>query len=240
MSKLKSPKVKLPEDDHTDEQTWGRGATAARAKTIMKLPTYAFIGESVLISAKFYQEFAAWKEKVDIGLNRSKSSGNERSDTDNDLNDDGDNGHDALSAIDPSDAMETVKLMNEVEGGMPATDGCTDSGNGFESEEFTPPTQRTKLQDSSSSPYPPSDVALSKKVGDASNSSKTEEQPEEKVAAIPIRAVNIINVPKPQRRGNSRVTTKQLRQTKLNRNQYRLAVHKYPTGLTVSLNQLLV
>ncbi|ETI44531.1 hypothetical protein F443_10772, partial [Phytophthora nicotianae P1569] len=52
----------------------------------------------------------------------------------------------------------------------------------------------------------------------------------------PSRAVDIINLPQPKRRGNSRVTTKQLRQTTLTSGQPRLAVHKYPSGLTVTLD----
>ncbi|EEY67307.1 uncharacterized protein PITG_04305 [Phytophthora infestans T30-4] len=51
------------------------------------------------------------------------------------------------------------------------------------------------------------------------------------------RQVDIINVPKPKRRGRPRTTSKQLTQTKL---PVRLAVHKYPSGLTVSLDRLLV
>ncbi|KAF1777514.1 Ulp1 protease family, C-terminal catalytic domain [Phytophthora cactorum] len=54
--------------------------------------------------------------------------------------------------------------------------------------------------------------------------------------AAPVRQVEIIIVPKSKRHGRPRTTTKQLRQTKLTA---RLAVHTYPSGLTVSLDQLL-
>ncbi|KAF1772510.1 hypothetical protein GQ600_13895 [Phytophthora cactorum] len=44
---------------------------------------------------------------------------------------------------------------------------------------------------------------------------------------------SMISVPKPKSRGRSRSTPKQLRQTKLTKESDRLAVHKYPSGLTM-------
>lgn len=48
-----------------------------------------------------------------------------------------------------------------------------------------------------------------------------------------LRQVDIINVPKPKGRGRPRTTLKQLRQTKL---PDRIALHSYPSNLTVSLD----
>ncbi|KAF1789247.1 Ulp1 protease family, C-terminal catalytic domain [Phytophthora cactorum] len=55
-----------------------------------------------------------------------------------------------------------------------------------------------------------------------------------------VRQVDVISVPMPKSRGRSRSTTKQLRQTKLTLGPQRLAVHKYPSGLTVSLHELVI
>ncbi|KAG1713390.1 hypothetical protein DVH05_001177 [Phytophthora capsici] len=51
------------------------------------------------------------------------------------------------------------------------------------------------------------------------------------------RQVDVINVPKPKRRSLSRTTSTQLRQTKISPGVSRLAVHKYPSGLTVKLHE---
>ncbi|ETO73167.1 hypothetical protein F444_10858 [Phytophthora nicotianae P1976] len=226
MSKLRSSKVKLPEQDKVAERSGNSGAPRADAKTpkevayvrlyrkeranqvvLSSSEKYSYAKAmlepllehlSCLSSAAFYQELSAWKDAVQIGLNHAESDCG-RSDHNTD---DGD--QDGLSSLDPLDAMDTVKLMEELEDYMPVTDGCTDSGGTSELDEKISTSEPGEAI--SHTPKPPS------------------------------RAVDIINLPQPKRRGNSRVTTKQLRQTTLTSGQPRLAVHKYPSGLTVTLD----
>ncbi|ETP37581.1 hypothetical protein F442_14608 [Phytophthora nicotianae P10297] len=54
---------------------------------------------------------------------------------------------------------------------------------------------------------------------------------------VPARQVDIINVPKPKTKGKTRSNPKQLRQTKI---ATRLAVHKYPSDLTVQLYEFVI
>ncbi|EGZ27605.1 hypothetical protein PHYSODRAFT_473580 [Phytophthora sojae] len=55
-----------------------------------------------------------------------------------------------------------------------------------------------------------------------------------------VRQVDVVRVPKPPSQGKSRSTPKQLRQTTISLKADRLAVHKYPTELAVSLDQFLI
>ncbi|KAE8899216.1 hypothetical protein PF010_g19593 [Phytophthora fragariae] len=196
---------------------------------------------SCLSSADFYQELAAWRDTVEVGLNRSNADEQKRDETENDVDIDDESEEGGFSSLDPSDAMETVKRMDELENFVPAMDGHTDDDNESESEENVAPTQISALQEDirrSSPPTPNAD--LDKKGSDAGACNKEEKKSEEQTPATPTRAVDIINIPKPKRRGNSRVTTKQLRQTTLTSGQQRLAVHKYPSGLSVTLDQLVI
>ncbi|KAE9063599.1 hypothetical protein PF006_g30902, partial [Phytophthora fragariae] len=196
---------------------------------------------SCLSSADFYQELAGWRDTVEVGLNRSNADEQKRGETENDVDSDDESEEGGFSSLGPSDAMETVKLMDELENYVPAMDSQTDDDNESESEENVPPTQISALQeDIRPSPPPPSNADLDKNDSDAGACNKEEKKSEEQTPATPIRAVDIINIPKPKRRGNSRVTTKQLRQTTLTSGQQRLAVHKYPSGLSVTLDQLVI
>ncbi|KUF82031.1 hypothetical protein AM587_10001081 [Phytophthora nicotianae] len=195
---------------------------------------------SCLSSADFYQELAAWKDTVEIGLSRSKPTDTTDNNGGNDGNDERD--MDSFSSIDPSDVMETVRLMDELEDGIPTMEGCTDSGNASGSEDDILPTQKhgeTKLHDETSAFAPSSSKAESSQnaegVGKCS-SNELATKPGKLISTS--RQVDIVNMPKPKR-GNVRVTKKQLRQTKLATGPARIAVHKYPSGLTVNLEQLL-
>ncbi|EGZ21225.1 hypothetical protein PHYSODRAFT_494041 [Phytophthora sojae] len=55
-----------------------------------------------------------------------------------------------------------------------------------------------------------------------------------------VRQVDVVRVPKPPSQGKSRSTPKQLRQTTISLKADRLAVHKYPTELAVTLDQFLI
>ncbi|KAE8900866.1 hypothetical protein PF005_g8626 [Phytophthora fragariae] len=190
---------------------------------------------SCLSSADFYQELAAWRDTVEVGLNRSNADEQKRDETENDVDSDDESEEGGFSSLGPSDAMETVKLMDELENCVPAMDGCTDGDNESEPEEKVPPTQISALQEDIRRTSPPTPKAdLDKKGSDAGACNKEEKKSEEQTPATPIHAVDIINIPKPKRRGNSRVTTKQLRQTTLTSGQQRLAAHKYPSGLSVT------
>ncbi|KAG2796156.1 hypothetical protein PC129_g22255 [Phytophthora cactorum] len=95
---------------------------------------------SCLSSADFYQELAAWEGTVEIGLNDSKADATTMA------NGGGDDRCDerelgSFSASDLSGVMETVRLMDGLEGCMPTTDGCTDTGNASESNDEIPPRQ---------------------------------------------------------------------------------------------------
>ncbi|KAE8958593.1 hypothetical protein PR002_g30819 [Phytophthora rubi] len=171
---------------------------------------------SCLSSADFYQELAAWRDTVEVGLNRSNADEQKRDETENDVDSDHESEEGGFSSLGPSDAMETVKLMDELENCVPAMNGCTDGDNESEPEEKVPPTQISALQEDIRRTSPPTPNAdLDKKGSDAGACNKEENKSEEQTPATPIRAVDIINIPKPKRRGNSRVTTKQLRQTTL-------------------------
>eukprot|EP00644_Phytophthora_capsici_P014786 jgi/Phyca11/124193/e_gw1.53.336.1 len=54
------------------------------------------------------------------------------------------------------------------------------------------------------------------------------------------RQVDVINIPKPKGRGEPRSTSNRFEQTKIASSVQRLAVHKYPSNLTVSLDNLVV
>ncbi|KAE9284911.1 hypothetical protein PF001_g22152 [Phytophthora fragariae] len=91
-----------------------------------------------------------------------------RGETENDVDSDDESEEGDFSSLDPSDAMETVKLMDELENYVPALDGRTDDDNESESEENVPPTQISALQgDIRPSPPPPSNADLDKNGSDA-------------------------------------------------------------------------
>ncbi|KAG1697985.1 hypothetical protein DVH05_015469 [Phytophthora capsici] len=234
MSKLRSPKVKLLEDDKVAEQSDDHGSCMTASKipkeiayvrlhrkeranqvVLSSSEKYSYAKAmlepllehlSCLSSTDFYQELSAWKDTVEIGLNR-EVNGNRDDGSSNEDDDD----QDDFSSLDPLEAMETAKLMDELESASPSTEACTDSGGASESE---------------------GDSANPERVNDTNMS-----PPDPEVPTIPSRAVDIISLPRPKRRGNSRVTTKQLRQTTLTSGQPRLAIHKYPAGLTVTLDR---
>ncbi|ETM32925.1 hypothetical protein L914_19779 [Phytophthora nicotianae] len=196
---------------------------------------------SGLSSANFYDELCAWKETVEVGLRRfSKASGGH--DVDTDGRTDGENASDTgvLSMLDPADAIGTAKLMEEME--MANVDSVTEAS----SDSDVPQTQ-------------PAAVSVVSTPAAATKSEAEESLQQERVLPIsleatatiptsrgregedeadrkPARQVDIISMPKPKRRINSRAITKQLRQTTLVPE--RLALHKYPSKLSVTLEEL--
>ncbi|GMF56078.1 unnamed protein product [Phytophthora fragariaefolia] len=179
----------------------------------------------------------AWKKTVDSGLGRTNKRTAQRSthiDSGVDVIDDNgnENGSEASEMVtfDPAEAVDTATLMDALE----ATP-IDELSN--EDEDELPPTQLTRVK-----PNIPQSKSLC-----------TTEQNYEVIAANvkhgivkhfpalmqPTRQVDIINVPKPKRRGRSRASPKQMRQKTLSAKPDRVAVHKYPSDLSVSLDQLL-
>jgi len=183
-----------------------------------------------LSSPDFYRELNAWKETVDQGLRHGKKTSRKRASNDDndgpfDTSDGGDHHDkrseaDLISAVDPADAMGTAILMDALE------DTCMEGS-----------TDAADEQDGDA--VPPTQLALVKQEPGITVESSSDNDPDTETDASmePPRQVDIINVPKPKRRGKLRTALRQLRQTKL---PDRLAVHSYPSNLTVSLDQLLV
>ncbi|GMF35458.1 unnamed protein product [Phytophthora fragariaefolia] len=143
MSKLKLPKVRLPEvndtksaanaSKNTKEVAYIRLRRHERAKNVvlssgekysyakaMVEPLLQYLSD--LSSADFYQELYAWKETVEVGLRQVKSrSANLTARTCDSNNDSGDEGDGntieevAFSILDPAEAMATMHLMNALE-----------------------------------------------------------------------------------------------------------------------------
>ncbi|GMF30199.1 unnamed protein product [Phytophthora lilii] len=151
---------------------------------------------SGLSSAEFYQELAAWKDTVEIGPNSSSCGGGKcelKSSNEDDPDDDAEG--DALSAFDPSDAIETVSLMNQIEDLLPNADGCTDSGNASGSEDDIPPTQQTTLHDTASASS--NLQIIEKSIADGKGSKGNDLKSE--TSTTTVRAVDIVNLPPPKR-----------------------------------------
>ncbi|KAG6580146.1 Zinc finger SWIM domain-containing protein 3 [Phytophthora cinnamomi] len=210
MSKLRLPKVKLPN---------GIGAEPE---------------QPLVMSADFYQELNAWKETIDIGLNRVNPDPQPSS---KETAEDGKQEEDVSESVsdivlDPVDAMGTMKLMDASESSL----GAMNYGD-FDSDESGLPTQRTNLSQLSQT-RPPSD----EKSHDGGAMSTSDKLPNlsKPDTESRVRQVDIVRVPKPPSRGKSRSTPKQLRQTTISLKADRLAVHKYPTELAVTLDQFLI
>ncbi|KAF1785280.1 hypothetical protein GQ600_9055 [Phytophthora cactorum] len=114
---------------------------------------------------------------------------------------------------------------------------CTDSGNASESDDEIPPTQQHC--ETSVSTTSLSQDESNENTGVVNMCSDKDLATKLQKPTTPLRQVEIVNIPKPKR-GNARMTKKQFRQTKLVHGPARIAVHKYPSGLTVNLDQLLV
>ncbi|GMF18819.1 unnamed protein product [Phytophthora lilii] len=231
MSKLKSPKIKLLNDEHAKARPGGvglRGVQPDRPKEIVYVRLHR---------KERANQLAAWKDTVEIGLNSSNCRGGKselKSSNEDDPDDDAEG--DALSAFDPSDARETVSLMNKIEDLLPNSDGCTDSGNASGSEDDIPPTQQTTLHDTAS--VSSSLQIIEKSIADGKGSKDGNDLKSE-TSTTTVRAVDIVNLRRQNAEETQRVAAKQLRQITLNAVPNRLAVHKYPTNLTVRLDKLL-
>lgn len=187
---------------------------------------------SELSSANFYRELKAWKETVDIGLNNAikltkDCDGDDNNGTEGDVN----------SMLDPLEAMETAALMEDLDNTKFDIDSSSDN-------EDIPPTQRaipTETENKSGhgdaavevEHVSPVTSTASTAIHPRADESSTTPAP---VEPVPSRQVDVINVPNPKRRGRARSKTKQLRQTKLTAGTARLAVHEYPSNLTVKLD----
>ncbi|KAL3656714.1 hypothetical protein V7S43_018378 [Phytophthora oleae] len=258
MSKLRLPKLRLPDESGKDETTrpapkpslkqvvYVRLRRRERANQVVlsSAEKYSFAKAMVepllehlssLGSAEFYDELQAWKSTVEEGLrlgeSRAKASV-EPAYTDDDEDDDLDQR--MASTIDPADAMATAKLMEALE-----IENMDDVTDGLISGDDIAPTQLAKVQREETQEH---------KI--TSSDSSRADGHDEPTAGIPPngedvhdeetvpRQVDIINVPKPKRRNRSRSTPTQLRQTKNSPGASRLAVHKYPSHLTVRLDEL--
>ncbi|KAF1782529.1 hypothetical protein GQ600_2779 [Phytophthora cactorum] len=185
---------------------------------------------SELPSTEVYQELKAWKETVEVGL-RQKQSDSGGSDNDGNEVEDDVLEADMISDLDPADAMDTTKLTDALE----TADSDDDTDNSSDDDEV-PPTQPKKTKQEHEVTVPPESKSIKHGSSVRGGEGGTHGDSSAAATAAPVRQVVIINVPKPKRRGRTWTTTKQLRQTKLTA---RLAVHTYPSGLTVSLDQLL-
>ncbi|KAF1775534.1 hypothetical protein GQ600_3802 [Phytophthora cactorum] len=107
--------------------------------------------------------------------------------------------------IDPTEAMESVKLMQKLENEFKDTGDSTD--NGSASEEDVPQTQPSKPLQKGQEHDTPSTKAQETAETNPREPPKASEHTPGKSA----RQVDIINVPKPLRRGKARTQLKQLR-----------------------------
>ncbi|OWZ22596.1 hypothetical protein PHMEG_0002674 [Phytophthora megakarya] len=237
MSKLRLPKLKLPDESSTGKSSTPtpspkqvvyvrlRRCERANQVVLSSAEKYSFAKAMVepLLNhlsslgredTEFYEELQAWKSTVEEGLRVGES----REKADEVLNPEGADDDDELyqrvnSTIDPVDAMATVNQMEVFE-----NQNIEDVTDGISSGDDIPLTQ----------------LAVS------GPDDRTAPQSEKKDEASTTRQVDVINVPKPKRRTQSRSTRSaltQLRQSKFT--SARLAVHKYPTGLTVKLDELI-
>ncbi|GMF22248.1 unnamed protein product [Phytophthora fragariaefolia] len=189
------------------------------------------------------------------------------SNNDNDSGDEGDGNtieEDAFSVLDPAEAMATMYLMNALE---TATSNSSDelqiklnddgvvtktevsNSNVDDDDDEVSPTQvtgekmayilkRDNDNDENASCQPePEEAKISAAINKDDDLIKSNQKPNPKVPLA--RQVDIINVPKPPRRGRARTTLRQLRQTKLTSGPDRVAVQNYPSDLTVSVDQLI-
>ncbi|GMF15316.1 unnamed protein product [Phytophthora fragariaefolia] len=255
MSTVTSPKVKLPKDENKEFSV--SGPKGPKQIVYIRLKRHERANQVVLSSAEkysyakamleplldhlsnlssvdFYRELEAWKKTVDSGLGRTNKRTAQRSThKDNVIDDNGnESGSEAseMATFDPAEAVGTATLMDALEG-TPIDELSN------EDEDELPPTQLTHVK-----PNIPQSKSLC-----------TTEQNHEVIAANvkhgivkhfpalkqPTRQVGIINVPKPKRRGRSRASPKQMRQMTLSAKSGRVAVHKYPSDLSVTLDQLL-
>ncbi|GMF30391.1 unnamed protein product [Phytophthora fragariaefolia] len=292
MSKLKLPKVRMPEVNDTKSSNASKSTKDVayvrlrrheRAKHVVLSSgeKYSYAKAMVepllqhlsyLSSGDFYQELYAWKETVEVGLRQVKSrSANHAARTCDSNNDSGDEGdgntieEDAFSILNPAKAMATMHLMNALE---TATSDSSDelqiklnddgvvtkpevsNSNVDDNDDEVSPTQvtgekmayilkRDNDNDENESCQPePEEAKISAAVNKDVDLIKSNQKPNPKVPLA--RQVDIINVPKQPRRGRARTTLRQLRQTKLTSGPDRLAVHKYPSDLIVSVDQLII
>jgi hypothetical protein len=141
----------LPDDIDADERTGTQGAApgqAKKAKEVVYVCLYRKVRAnqvvlslaetdsyakaklepllehlSCLSSADFYQELSTWTDTVDIGLSHAGAGEKRRGDKKNDADSDDEGEEDSFSTLDPSEAMETVKLMDEQKNRVPVADG---------------------------------------------------------------------------------------------------------------------
>ncbi|ETP09246.1 hypothetical protein F441_14880 [Phytophthora nicotianae CJ01A1] len=123
--------------------------------------------------------------------------------------------------------MATVKLMEDLQ-----TENQDNTTDGISSGDDVPPTQLAKEQKMKSPT-----ATRATRFGEPTSDSDTIKAGDIRDDRNTPRQVDVINVPKPKRRNLSRTTPTQLRQTKISPGASRLAVHKYPSGLTVKLHE---
>ncbi|ETO59279.1 hypothetical protein F444_22349 [Phytophthora nicotianae P1976] len=197
---------------------------------------------SELSSADFYQELKAWKETVEAGLSRREAAtANTR-----DIGDNEDDEAEAelYSFLNPPSDLSTTNLMNALQNTEGVTDGSSDG-------EPIPQTQKAEIslvdseqvlsvEDNANQQQPLKRLVLQVSVDPNKAEHGGLEQadtPTPPGSDVPARQVDIINVPKPKTKGKTRSNPKQLRQTKI---ATRLAVHKYPSDLTVQLYEFII
>ncbi|KUF93660.1 Homoserine O-acetyltransferase [Phytophthora nicotianae] len=216
--------VRLRRNERANQVVLSSAEKYSYAKAMLE-PLLQHLSE--LSSADYYQELSAWKETVDIGLRVGEKG------TFVSSNDEGGEDEDTkagnFSLLDPVEAMGTACLMETLETSADSADITDDSSDG----ETVPPTQPSEI--TKETPKDSSDENLQDE-GDGKDMSIDVNASHASVAP-PARQVDIISVPKPKGQGRPRTTTKQLRQTKI---ATRLAVHKYPSNLTVQLDEFVI
>lgn len=254
MSKLRLPKLRLPDEPCVELPTSSAPKTSPKQVVYVRLrrrerankvvlssgEKYSLAKAMVepllehladLSSANFYDELQAWKNTLEEGLrlgkSRTKKSAVFADHENGEVEEVEDLDDDLSSILDPADAMATVKLMEDLQ--IDNQDGAMDSIN---SGDDVPPTQLAKEQ-KVKSPTPPRATSF----GEPTSGSKKNETGDVRDEGETTRQVDVINVPKPMRRNLSRTTPTQLRQTKISPGVSRLAVHNYPSGLTVKLHE---
>ncbi|GMF43240.1 unnamed protein product [Phytophthora fragariaefolia] len=183
---------------------------------------------SNLSSAKFYDELSAWKETVEVGLRRSnRSSYCHDVASGPDTEEASVNDPDMFAMLDPADAIATANLMEDME---MANSECVTQDS---SDSDVPRTQPTAVAIVPTSAKIKSEEVLTHEhVLSVANDNGDGDV----VSKIPGRQADIVGLPIPKRRSNIRATSKQLRQTRLVPE--RLALHKYLSGLPVTLKDL--